>query len=277
MTHYLRIFALLAVVASAAACQKEYSFDIDNINNRILALGHGGMGNLHKYPINTFESIKNCLSVGADGTEIDVQMTSDGFLFAFHDEDMERTTTMSGRINSHTYKQVELATYDKLPNGEFQLVTLNEIFGHIKQPGRYHFSFDVKLYPATTDTLAYYNRFADELVKVVDTYGLHANTYIESRSEEFIRIMHDKAPALKLFYYADSYAEAVAKAAELPVAGITIAARNINRDEVALLHQRELLVATFGASTSSGNFDLIRLNPDIIQTDNVRHLVRVLK
>ena len=70
------------------SCQVE-DFELNNLNgNRIDALGHGGMGISNLYPSNSAESILNCLYLGATGTEIDIQMTSDGVLVLFHDEEL---------------------------------------------------------------------------------------------------------------------------------------------------------------------------------------------
>jgi len=100
MKNAMVIFIMLFIVSS---CQKE-DFDIINLNsNKISILGHGGMGIEHTYPMNSFESILNCLSIGADGTELDVQKTKDSVLVAFHDESLENSTDISGRIFNATW------------------------------------------------------------------------------------------------------------------------------------------------------------------------------
>ena len=53
----------------------------------------------HSYPINTFESIMHCINVGSDGTEIDVQITKDGVLVAYHDKELSNKTNKCGLVN----------------------------------------------------------------------------------------------------------------------------------------------------------------------------------
>ena len=62
-------------------------------------MGHGGMGFSNVYPMNTFESIMHCINLGADGTEIDVQMTKDGILVAYHDRELSNKTNKCGLVN----------------------------------------------------------------------------------------------------------------------------------------------------------------------------------
>ena len=42
------------------------------------------MGITSQFPINTFESINSALALGADGSEVDIQMTKDSVLVLFH-------------------------------------------------------------------------------------------------------------------------------------------------------------------------------------------------
>lgn len=70
--------------------------------------GHrGAAGN---YPENTMLSFIAAREAGADGIELDVQMTKDGELVVIHDETVDRTTNGTGFVNNFTYK--ELAKLD---------------------------------------------------------------------------------------------------------------------------------------------------------------------
>lgn len=270
---FLFLFTLLML----NGCEKEYDFEFDNIHGKVLALGHGGMGLYHKYPINTFESVKNSISIGADGTEIDVQMTKDGVLFAFHDEMMDRRTNLTGKLHSKNYKEVELALYDKLPNGEFNIVTLSELFSHIPNITKYHFSFDCKLFPAVTDTANYYKEFAKSVTEIVTYFGLNENVFIESREPEFLLEIKQLDADLKLFYYATSFSDAMTVTNQYDFHGIVIDGDKVSQAQISELHGRNLLVSIFGVKTKRGNIEFIRKNPDMIQSDHLSSLVSLLK
>ena len=53
------------------------------------------------YPENTIASFKGAIAMGADMVELDVQMTLDGEVVVFHDEEMKRCTNGRGRIADH--------------------------------------------------------------------------------------------------------------------------------------------------------------------------------
>src|SRR5690554_7622221 len=83
------IFFLLISMFFVVSCNKN-EFDINNLNgNKVSAIGHGGMGIGHSYPMNSFEGILNSLSIGADGVEIDIQMTKDGIRSEEHTSELQ--------------------------------------------------------------------------------------------------------------------------------------------------------------------------------------------
>ncbi|MGE3825324.1 MAG: glycerophosphodiester phosphodiesterase, partial [Bacteroidia bacterium] len=128
------------------SCQKE-SFTIVNLNNnRITTLGHSGMGVGRAYPTDTYKSVLNCLATGADGTEINVQMTKDNVLVAFHDEELGGATNLEGMINSHTWAELEDAYYDAFPYKQFRILQFDNFFSKLSHPEYYFFTFDCKLF-----------------------------------------------------------------------------------------------------------------------------------
>src|SRR5690606_4742217 len=103
--NYIKILFLI-IVLSISSCNKD-EFEISNLNgNKIGILGHGGMGISSTYPMNSVESIMNCIHLNSDGTEIDVQMTNDGVLVAFHDETLDNLTNGSGILHDMDWSDV---------------------------------------------------------------------------------------------------------------------------------------------------------------------------
>ncbi|MCL1834221.1 MAG: hypothetical protein FWG49_06940 [Leptospirales bacterium] len=72
---------------------------------KILILGHRGYRK--KFPENTILSFTKAFEFRADGLECDIQRSSDGVYFVFHDMDMERLTGISGDINSFTADRIK--------------------------------------------------------------------------------------------------------------------------------------------------------------------------
>ncbi|EZP77178.1 glycerophosphodiester phosphodiesterase [Parageobacillus genomosp. 1] len=61
-----------------------------------------------KYPENTMLAFQKAYDVGADGIELDVQMTKDGEIVVIHDERVDRTTDGIGYVKDFLYKQLRL-------------------------------------------------------------------------------------------------------------------------------------------------------------------------
>ena len=51
-----------------------------------------------KYPENTMLAFQKAIEVGADGIELDVQLTKDGEVVIIHDETIDRTTDGKGYV-----------------------------------------------------------------------------------------------------------------------------------------------------------------------------------
>lgn len=75
-------------------------------------------------PANTLAGVEACLDAGAEAIEIDVQLCADGVPVLMHDETVDRTTNLKGRVRRLTVD--ELAEADA---GEGEHVpTLDEVF-----------------------------------------------------------------------------------------------------------------------------------------------------
>lgn len=58
-------------------------------------------------PENTLEAFTLAASMGADGVELDVQLTKDGKLVVAHDEWIDRVSNGSGRIADYTLEELK--------------------------------------------------------------------------------------------------------------------------------------------------------------------------
>ena len=66
-------------------------------------------GSKKTHPENTMLAFIEAERVGADGIELDVQLSSDGELVVIHDETLDRTTTMTGYVQNYTAEELKQA------------------------------------------------------------------------------------------------------------------------------------------------------------------------
>lgn len=72
-------------------------------------LGHRGAGTsraANPFPENSRSSFRAAIDQGADGVELDVELTSDGALVAMHDDTLDRTTTCGGCVSTKTLAEI---------------------------------------------------------------------------------------------------------------------------------------------------------------------------
>jgi glycerophosphoryl diester phosphodiesterase len=271
------ITLLFCIVFTFIACGKE-EFHISNLNNnKIIVLGHGGMGKTNIYPMNSFESIMNCLFSGADGTEIDVQMTKDSVLVAYHDQKLEDNTNLSGTINSKNWAEIQNATYQNASYLHYSIVSLNEIFSNIPNLHSYKFTFDTKLYIENSDTIQFYHTYSNAIEGIIKKFNLENNIFIESEDTAFLKIMKIKSPDYKLFFYPKLFEKGFEIATNLELYGISISTDIVSKEQIEIAHANNLLVAVWSINSQKANKEAIQKNPDFIQTDKLENLLKLLE
>ena len=70
----------------------------------MLNFAHRGFSG--KYPENTMLAFRKAWEAGADGIELDVQLTKDGQVVIIHDEKLDRTTNGTGNVRDYTLAEL---------------------------------------------------------------------------------------------------------------------------------------------------------------------------
>jgi glycerophosphoryl diester phosphodiesterase len=81
----------------------------------------------------------------------------------------------------------------------------------------------------------------------------------------------------KIMLYSTSFERDFEIAKKLDIKGISIATVNITKKQVEEAHNAGLYVAVWNVISKEDNREAILKNPDYIQTDRVKYLVKLLK
>lgn len=267
---------MLLCLALLGACRKE-ELDVQNLNGgEVVALGHGGMGILSTYPLDSPAGLLASLNSGGDGTELDVQLTRDSVLVAYHSPDLSEGTTMSGRVWDHTWAELQEARFTGVPYTDHRLMALEQFFAQVDVRDR-AVSLDIKLNPSGTPDAVYYAIYVNALMRLLD-HGLFGDRlYIESQSPEFLAMLQARRPDLKLFIYPPDFGTGIAAARSLGLYGISIDMNKVSAEQVRTAHAEGYWIAVWNAISKADNEAAIRLHPEIIQTDQLDHLVGLLQ
>lgn len=170
--YFLGMGMILFGAAGASIATLSHSTSPDeSLPNKILNIAH--RGNSGEAPEHTLLSYTQAKEAGADYLEIDLQMTKDGQLIAMHDETLDRTTDGTGAVGDHL-----LAEIRKLDAGSW--------FNH-RYPDKANSTYPGLKVPT--------------LEEIFQTFGTHANYYIETKSPDRYPQMEEKLLALIAKYH----------------------------------------------------------------------------
>lgn len=159
-------------------------------------------------PESSMAALELAYEWGVDYLELDIQMTSDGELVAFHDDTLERTSNGEGHINDYTLAELkDLDTgswfndaYPDQADDAFvgaEILTLEEIFNRFGQDARYYLETkSPQLNPGVEAALV--KRL--EAFDMIDT----GSVLIQSFAQESLLTIHelnDKIPLIQLVWY----------------------------------------------------------------------------
>lgn len=284
---YLFCFTIIPFIFS---CGKVKTNHLTNLNNNTISvLGHRGSGASgieNTYPDNTLESMEVGMDeLGADGIEMDVQLSKDNQLMLYHDGELMSTTSCSGTINSYTKDELKNCLIDAVfynaPLKEYHLASPEEVFERFKnyspQPICFldtKHNYDAANYLDITDfNLA----FAQAINSLISKYNRHSTTLVSSGNKEMLQILKLNNSSLKLILHGESFETIFIDAKQLGLFGITIHYKSISREQIKTAHENNLRVTLWGVRTKEDCKAAARLFPDYVKTDNVPFMLSLTK
>lgn len=116
-------FNFLFLILILFSCTKKESFE----NVKVIGHAATGLEILNSaYHDNSREAVEYALAIeGSDGVEIDIQLSKDGKLWLYHDEQLESETNGSGCINN--LNSSELSTFHYKTIAKEELVALGDL------------------------------------------------------------------------------------------------------------------------------------------------------
>lgn len=151
----------------------------------VLVIGHAGAAG--EAPANTLAAVRACLDAGAEGMEIDVQLCADGVPVLMHDETVDRTTNLTGRV-----RDLPLAALQSADAGQGEPVpTLEQVLDLVD--GRLTVMCELKSTPGDPEQDA---RAVEAAVAVIRRRGAESWTAIHSFSPEMVARARDIEPRI---------------------------------------------------------------------------------
>ncbi len=128
------------------------------------------------YPENTMSAFQEAVKQKADGIELDVHLTKDGYLVVCHDETLNRTTNGKGFIKQYDLyelKQLDAGLwFDKKFKGE-KIPLLEEAIDLVKKS---NMELNIEIKAGSI----FYPGIEEKVLKMIDKYGIRDKVIISS-------------------------------------------------------------------------------------------------
>lgn len=200
----ISLFLVFSVALMTNLINVESEEDLLNENN-FLIIAHRGANEYA--PEHTLVAYRMAAEMGADYIEIDLRMTKDGRLIAFHDYTVDRTTNGSGFVRDHTLKQLkELDAgswfneqFPEKANDKFKgltIPTLEEIFDEFGNEVNYY--IETKKPDPNLSMEKKLLSLLEEYDLLKDKHLSNGKIIIQSFNKDSLKAIHDMNPDIPL-------------------------------------------------------------------------------
>ncbi|MDR4948515.1 glycerophosphodiester phosphodiesterase [Neobacillus cucumis] len=142
------------------------------------------------YAENTMGSFIEAEKAGADGLELDVQLTKDGEVVVIHDEKVDRTTTGSGFVKDLLFKEIRKLNANKKGLKKEQIPSLVEVLEWL-QTNKLICNIEFK------NGLIPYEGMEEKVIQLVRKYSLSERIIISSFNHYSIVYSYRIAPEIE--------------------------------------------------------------------------------
>jgi glycerophosphoryl diester phosphodiesterase len=160
------------------------------MNKKLSIFAHRGASGTH--PENTMAAFEAAVRLGADGIELDVQMTKDGEIVIIHDETVNRTTSGKGWIEQMTYEEVAALDAGSWFSPRFageKILTLDEFF---MWASRNELQINIEL---KTNKIPYYG-IEQKVLEIIGKYEMSERVIISSFNPDSVRRVIELDPCI---------------------------------------------------------------------------------
>ncbi len=164
---------------------------------RPLVWGHRGASGYA--PENTLIAFEKAAEMGADGVELDVQLTKDGEIVVIHDEWLERVSDGRGWVRDHTLSELREMNFNRThPEYEHaDIPTLREVYELLKPTG---LTINVELKTG----VIFYQGLEEKVVALTKELGMEDRVLYSSFNHFTCKKLHELAPEAYVgFLYSD--------------------------------------------------------------------------
>lgn len=144
-------------------------------------------------PENTMPAFKKAIEMGADGIELDIQLTKDGEIVIVHDEKIDRVSNGTGWIKDYTLAEIKKFNFNRThPEYKFiEIPTLKEFFMLMLENS---LSINIELKTG----IVYYDGLEDKVVNLARNMGMEDRVIYSSFNHYSLKILKQIQPKARI-------------------------------------------------------------------------------
>lgn len=227
-----------------------------------------------KYPENTMLAFEKACEAGADGIELDVQLTKDGEIVIIHDESVLRTTGVEGSVSDFTLEEIKKLDASYRYRGQMgfnPIPTLREYFELVKDK-------DIVTNIELKTGILEYPGIEQKVWDMIREYHLQEKVIISSFNHFSIMRMKELAPLLVYGLLNETWLiDAGRYVHSLGIPCYHPIYNNLTDEVVKELKQYGLQINTFTVNTREAMLDMEKKGIDTIITNYPDLAVEVLR
>ncbi|WP_162910656.1 glycerophosphodiester phosphodiesterase [Hymenobacter oligotrophus] len=257
----------------------------------VRVIGHAGSGFFT--PINPFNplppsslaGVAKALGAGADGVEVDVQLSQDSVPVLYHDAELQSMTTGHGCVSQHRAAALQQLSYRGGPPYDWfqqqRIATLEQLLQELsKRPAFPYLHLDLHENDACQPQQPHARspRLVRALGRLLRQYQVPPErVLIVTEHVPTLRQFKTELPGVALgLEITDRFNERLPLAAVEGVRAVVLPKRLATPEHVAQVRSAGLQVVLFGGRSGKSIRRLLALQPDAIEVDNVPQMLKQL-
>lgn len=252
---------------------------------KVLIFGHAGSGFLSPFnpfnplPASSMTSVLKALADGADGVEVDVQLSKDGVLVMYHDENLESMTKAKGKIEDLPAQEVlglnynAGFVYDLFQNEK--VVSFEALLQKLQQYPAYPLlHLDLRNYKSRR-----HDFYARTLVALLDKYQYPVQkiTYISPDVDLLNAFRHVQPAATFLVDRHETFENTLQSVLDNKFQGLVLNSKEVDVAKMEKLRALGLQVVLFGPKAPASIYKVITLQPDAVEVNNVKAMYNMVR
>lgn len=165
----------------------------------MLNIAHRGFSG--KYPENTLLAFQKAIDLGVDAIELDVQLSKDGEIMIFHDEELLRTTGKKGKLKDYRFDELRELDASYQYHGEFgyqRIPTLVEYLEFTENKA-------VLTFLELKNSMIPYPGLEEKVADCLSRFGRQKETVLFSANHLSVKYFGTLAPAVQLLFPFDNW------------------------------------------------------------------------